>query len=478
VIPVYNFVHICYLGTMRAKQGSVVLTARLPKEKSREGRDIYPFINVEIRKGYPVAVEGATMFYARYSDPSKKGKKNPTGRQVKALGPGLDKAWVACQNIELQMHAQRLGQVIVEPEPVKPGGKNKLTIAAAVAEFISYCESRIADWRNGAANGLSPNSFDAYEKAVKDFAASCAACNAIRLAEFEDEHRGEAILLHFKNWLNKNVKRRGGKAAYSDSRKFTVIGQFLARNGIKMKTDRSFNPNDSGLVDRVDVPRVKKPGIGEIVYYTPADIKAMLIAADSPDIKSSFLSDDLKDLLMVFLCTGMRDEEVQHLTWRDINWSNGDGKMKITVQDKPQYDWRVKDHEKRIVTPDKNGILKARLKARQENRGEGKTRSPRHGSDLIFPTHLGTPDQNFADRINALQKRAEKDKKPYIFSRPEARKKILHNFRKSYATYQMLQGAPPRNIQRDMGHYGLDTTERYLAIVDEPDKVRKEYAAL
>jgi len=93
---------------------------------------------------------------------------------------------------------------------------------------------------------------------------------------------------------------------------------------------------------------------------------------------------------MILLCTGMRDEEVQHLTWSDINWANGDGKMKITVQDKPKWDWRVKDHEKRIVSPDKNTILKARLKARQEGKGK---RAKRSGSELLFPTHLGTPDQ-------------------------------------------------------------------------------------
>jgi integrase len=149
--------------------------------------------------------------------------------------------------------------------------------------------------------------------------------------------------------------------------------------------------------------------------------------------------------------------------------------MKITVQDKPKWDWRVKDHEKRIVSPDKNTILKARLKARQEGKGK---RAKRSGSELLFPTHLGTPDQNFADRINALQKRAENGKKPYTFSRPEARAHTLHNFRKSYATYQMLQGIPVRNIQHDLGHSELSTTERYLARVEEPDAVRKGYEAI
>jgi site-specific recombinase XerD len=42
----------------------------------------------------------------------------------------------------------------------------------------------------------------------------------------------------------------------------------------------------------------------------------------------------------------------------------------------------------------------------------------------------------------------------------------------------MLHGVPARNIQRDLGHSELSTTERYLAVVEEPDKVRKAYEAI
>jgi integrase len=407
-------------------------------------------------------------FYLRVSE---------SGKRVWKPFKQLDSALATKKQIETNLILERKG---LPPLPrVEVATSNGIVetgaIAAAVAKFITYCESREADWHNGGSNGLSPNSVVAYRKAMQDFAASCAEFNAIHLSEFQNAERGEAILLNFKNWLRDNVTRKKGKGAYSDSRKFIVLGQFLARNGIKMKTDRVFNPNDEGVIKHADVPRVKKPGVGDVVYYTPDDLLAMLGAADGVHEKSNYLSDDLKDLVMILLCTGMRDEEVQHLTWSDINWANGDGKMKIMVQDKPQFQWRVKDHEKRPVSPDKNAILKARLKARQAGKGE---RAKRNGSELLFPTHLGTPDQNFADRINALQKRAENAKKPYTFSRPECRSHILHNFRKTWATMQMLNGVPLRNIQKDLGHSEISTTERYLAIVEDPDKVRAAYEAI
>jgi integrase len=459
----------------RALRGSVVLEAGLGKE------DGYKRVTVEIRKGRPVPIEGATRFYARYSNSALKTPKNPTGRIIEPLGPNLDNAWVTAQNIELRMHASRLGQELPslpEPENEEFGP----TIRAAVEEFISYSESRVNDWRNGGDNGLSPNSLSAYTKAMRNFASSCASMGAVSMDEFKDENRGEAILLHFKKWLDNqnNVKRRGGRSAYSNARKFTIIGQFLARNGFKMKADRTFNPNDAGLLDHADMPRVKKPRIGDVVYYTPSDIKAMLDATDRVHENKNgappriYLSDDLKDLVLTFVWTGMRDEEIQHLTWADINWRNGDGRGKITVQDKPRFDWRVKDHEKRIITmPDK---LRDRLRARYEEKGINKTRAPRYHNELIFPTSDGTPNQNFADHIAALQRKAEKD--GYEFSRPDVRKHILHNFRKSYATMEMVKGVPIRNIQHDLGHSDLATTERYLAVVEDPDKVRREFEKL
>jgi integrase len=423
-----------------------------------------PYQKVEIKNGKPVTPKGYDgAYYLRLSE---------NGKRVWRSYRSQEEALTAQANFETNFDRERKGIAPIVVAADAPKG----TIAEAVAEFIKYTEGRENDWRNGGDNGLAPNSVVAYRKAMHDFEASCAGFGAGSLSEFQNDARGEAILLNFKNWLLKNVVRKHGKGAYSDSRKFTVIGQFLARNGFKLKTDRTFNPQDAGLVDRVDVPRVKKPGIADVVYYTPEDIRAMLKAAGGVHEKSNFLADDLKDLVLLLLCTGLRDEEVQHLTWKDINWANGDGKMKITVQDKPQFDWRVKDHEKRIVSPDKNAILKARLQARQAGRGE---RAKQKGSELLFPTRIGTPDQNFADRVNALQKRAETTgKKPYVFSRPETRNHILHNFRKSYATYQMLQGVPARNIQRDLGHSELSTTERYLAIVEEPEKVRKAYVAI
>ena len=418
---------------------------------------------VEFDKGrakLPPAYAG--KLYLRHSN---------NGKRVWQAYETLELALAARDQLTVAYDRKREGLPAVKPAEaaatILTPSYAKGTIAAAVQEFVEYSRSRIEDWRKGADNGLAPNSFTAYEKAVRDFAASCQDFGAIQMSEFKGE-RGKAVLLHFKKWLGSNIRRRAGKAAHGDARKFIIIDAFLARNGVKMKKDRKFNPNDPGLVPYIDVTRVKKTKIADVVYYTPRDIRAMLEAAETVDMeKSIYTPQELKELVLTFALTGCRDEEIQHLCWSDINWKNGDGRGKITIQDKPKYDWRVKDHEKRVVTmPDE---LRNWLQARRDRTSTAE--------ELVFSNSVGKQNQNFADHISGLQNRAEKA--GYTFSRPEARNHVLHNFRKSYATMHSLHGTPSRDIQADLGHSELSVTEGYLARVgDDRERVKAEYAKL
>lgn len=434
---------------------------------------------VDFSKGKPIVpsdYKGA--FHVRFTE---------DGKRKWASFPALDEALAHRDRLTISFDRKREG---LPPLPVIPVAKSedgKLTIADAVNQFVAECQNRIQDWRNGGVNGLSPRSADIYRKAVQDFAASCLDFGATDMSEIADPERGAAILAHFKTWLNKNVMRRGGKAAYTDQKKFTILGQFLAGHRIKMAQDRRVNPDDKGLLKRNAVPRVKKPKAIDVVYYTPDDIKAMLSACATVDYKrnnnkSIYNPEDLRDLLLVFLWTGMRDEEVQHLEWDDIN---GD----ILVQDKPKWDWRVKDGEKRKikVSPKLRALLEAR-KTRTASKHWIEAH-PGHSKTLVFSNTEGTPNQNFADHIGGLQERAilgeverknptERNRKPYRFSRPECLRHILHNLRHTYATMLGVQGQPARNIQYALGHSNLETTERYLALVDNPEEVRAAFEAI
>jgi integrase len=433
-------------------------------------------------------------FYVRFTD---------NGQRKWASFSSFEAAFAQLQNIGFNIDRKREG-LLPETASVVPtaptvslaakSGRSD-SIANACAAFLAECEGRVQAWRDGDANGLAPSSVAAYKRAINNFAKSCEEFGATRMSEFQDSERGAAILKNHRLWLQANTDRRVGKAAYSDARQFTVLNRFLAGHGIKLAKSRTVNPNDAGLLKHFDVPKVRKPGKGDVVFYTPADLKAMLSACATVNYKQSnnaplYDPDDLRDLVLILFWTGMRDGELQHLEWSDIIWKDGDASGKILIQDKPQYDWKVKDHEKRSIkmTPKLKTLLLARQKRVQSD--QWKSTHLGHSQTLLFSTSVGTPNQNFADFVRGLQERAVlgevarknptlANRKPYLFSRPESRRHILHNFRKTWATWQSIQGVPSQNIQVALGHSELVTTERYLAVFDDDvSQIRANFDAV
>ena len=148
-------------------------------------------------------------------------------------------------------------------------------------------------------------------------------------------------------------------------------------------------------------------------------------------------SEDDKFLWRFFLGTGFREAEVAVAEYSDINVE----KRTIQVIEKPQYGFRPKDCEKRLVPcPDS---LIAELQA-HKNR-----------CSLIFHRN-GKPDGHLLRRLKKYNPNW-----------------ILHRFRKSFATDRHEHGASARQIQKWLGHSSLETTLRYLAAADDfSEKVR------
>ncbi|HXW17991.1 MAG TPA: hypothetical protein VEJ39_06795, partial [Candidatus Acidoferrales bacterium] len=178
---------------MRAK---VMFVGRV---KSEDGT--YPFLEVQIKNGRPIPLENVTTYYLRYSDNGR--------RIVEPVGGDLSAAFVAYQNRELNQARAQQGLKPIETEAsalirdFKTSTSGEITIAEAVAQFIVDCQNRIQDWRNGGANGLSPNSASAYKQAIQSFADACANMGAVNMSELNDPKRGEAILSYFKDWLHR-----------------------------------------------------------------------------------------------------------------------------------------------------------------------------------------------------------------------------------------------------------------------------------
>jgi integrase/recombinase XerD len=139
-----------------------------------------------------------------------------------------------------------------------------------------------------------------------------------------------------------------------------------------------------------------------------------------------------------FLMTGMREQEVMHTHWRDVNLKAST----VRISYKSEHDWSPKAYKGReIPIPAK---LVASLKA-------WKTRS--NGScELLFHTAGCNPKLDFLDCLKAVATRAGLDKDDFW----------LHKFRATFATWHLWAGVDLRTVQLWMGHSDLESTMRYL----------------
>ena len=161
--------------------------------------------------------------------------------------------------------------------------------------------------------------------------------------------------------------------------------------------------------------------------YTQAEIEALLSHCD----------DFERAVFATLLLTGLREQELCFLTWRDLDFTraclrvSGEGKMGFSP----------KDYEERAIEmpPDLVSVLAA---------------LPRR-SEWVFPTNSGK-------RLNHLLRRLKA-----IAAQAQVADATLHKFRHTYATRLLEEGADIVTVQKLMGHSDLETTRKYLNPQDE-----------
>jgi integrase/recombinase XerD len=239
-----------------------------------------------------------------------------------------------------------------------------------------------------------------YKKALEYFRDSC---NKRLVSEITRRD-----LLQFTVFL-----REQGLAPRTVANKFEFAMTFLKAQKV------------TGLLQKGDWPRYTED---EPEIYEPEDL-AKFFAACDPTEKMYF---------DFFLKTGMREQEVMHVSWDDVNLAQ----KEVHVRYKAAYSFNPKAYKAReIPIPDD---LAAALKTWRGAREKG--------CGLLFPTAGCRPKLDFLDTCKAVAKRAGMD--PANF--------WLHKFRATYATTALRRGVDLRTVQKWMGHSDLESTMRYL----------------
>ncbi len=312
------------------------------------------------------------------------------GRRRIRVSVGRDAAQAQAMRLrkEAELNALALGIPLAPDEHVEPGR----TIATAVANFIE--ETRLTK---------KPKTLSAYKTSLAYFQESLHPSKT----HLEDLVRMDMLKFHA---FLRDTKKQSPRSCWN---KFSNVMSFLKAQGI------------SGIVKRGDWPK-----------YTEEEPEAY----DKSELDKLFAACDAEERLWFtfFLMTGMREQEVMHTEWQDVNFKEGT----VTVRSKPEYGFTTKNYKEReIPIPAKllADLKKAKAKAKP-------------GCALLFPTSGCRPKLNFLDDLKSAAKRAKLNPDHFW----------LHKFRATFATWHLQAGVDLRTVQKWLSHGDLESTLRYL----------------
>ena len=308
------------------------------------------------------------------------------GRRVRlSVGKDATDASAKRQRKVSELDAVHNGVTVV-PET----GNGHRSLSAAVAAFLD--ETKLTK---------KPKTLAAYTTAMSYFTESCP-----KLYLQDIERRD---MLKFIAFLREE-KNQSPRSVYN---KFENVMTFLKAKGIR------------GLVGKNDWPRFVEE---EPEVYEKEELEKLFKACSAEE----------RLWFEFFLMTGMREQEVMHVSWSDVNLT----RHTVTVRYKREYGFSPKNYrEREIPIPAK---LVKDLKAWKAKAAAG--------CDLLFPTNGCRPKLDFLDCLKACVERAKLKKEDFW----------LHKFRATFATWSLWAGVDLRTVQQWLGHSDMESTMRYL----------------
>src|SRR6267143_1127175 len=216
------------------------------------------------------------------------------------LSVGKDAADASARRLQKEAELNAVNHGVAVTQNGNANGHR--SVAVAVTEFLD--ETKLTK---------KPKTYAAYSTALRYFVESCPKMH------LEDIERKD--LLKFTAFL-KNEKELHPRTCWN---KFSNVMSFLKAYGIR------------GLVGKNDWPKYVEE---EPEVYEREELDKLFAACDEEErLRFEF-----------FLCTGMREQEVMHASWSDINLPRGT----VTVRYKPEYGFSPKNYrEREIPIPEK-----------------------------------------------------------------------------------------------------------------------------
>jgi integrase len=243
----------------------------------------------------------------------------------------------------------------------------------------------------------------AYSRSLELFLQSCKRLN---VADIKRED-----LLGFKTFLKNDDL--GERTVYNSFLNVSIFLKWCGHNVGLKKTDWPAKPER------------------EPEEYHADEIENLLKAA----------TDDERLLLNAFLNTGMRDGEISHLTYGDIDYRNSMWKVR------PTNGHSLKTKESQRVIPVGEWLTKKIM--------QRKIKYDRKDSDLVFPAPLGGVDEHLIRVVKRVATRAK------VGGRVDN-----HKFRSTAITIWLRDGRTVPEVMAYVGHKNPSTILRYAAKVN------------
>lgn len=295
---------------------------------------------------------------------------------------------------------------------------------------------------------LSPTTYASYKRIISRLIIPF--FGGLRLKEVTPAH-----VQKFVNSLSSMQKKSQEKE--SDGQKTlsaATVSRYLVilRSIFRLAVKLDYIDDSPAGSAHVSVPKVKEVRVD---IFTREEASEMLQRLEQEDLQ-------FQTLIQLAVFTGARRGELVGLKFSDIDFAN----RKITIErsaykvaGQPPAVKPPKDYQIRSVTINKSCCELLELLRQKKGEERRQLGDMWKGDDWVFTQHNGqmmnpmTPTKQFS---KFLKKHGLKHRK-------------FHSLRHTSATLLLYAGIDIRNVQGRLGHGDIETTNKYLHLIDEAD---------
>lgn len=248
---------------------------------------------------------------------------------------------------------------------------------------------------------------------------------------------------------NRVRKKDGEKISAATVRRYLTVLQSVLKQAVKL----GVIPETPAKAERLTLPKAQQP---KLQIFTPSEASEMIECLKQEDLQ-------FQVFIQLAIITGARRGELVALKFSDINYDTGlltIERAAVKIPNKPVEVKPPKDYETRSVTIDQSCVELIKALKREKESDAKRLGAQWCGDDWVFTQWNGemmnpqTPTKQFS---KFLEKHNLQHRK-------------LHSLRHTSATLMLYGGVSIKQVQRRLGHGDIETTNKYLHVLEEADK--------